>query len=338
MASLSIDRASNLAVSILLHHKTSQDNAQCVAKALISAQIDQQYGHGLSRLPIYAAQAACGKVQGHSTPVIASSKTSAIRIDARGGFAYPAMALAVEQLTTLAKQFPIAGATIFRSHHCGQAGYHAEQLANHGLIGIVFSNAPAAIAPWGGHQALFGTNPIAFAAPRPDSQALLIDLGLSKVARGKVMLAKQQAKAIPPDWALDSDGKPTTDANAALAGTMLPIGDAKGTVLALMVELLAAGLSGANFGFEASSFFDCEGGPVGVGQTILAIDPDFFSTGQFAHRLEQLLSAISNQKNTRIPGQNRATLRVAAKKNGLFIDDELLGQLTTLNKPLASVK
>ena len=167
----------------------------------------------------------------------------------------------------------MAAASIHRSHHCGAAGHPVERLAEAGLVAIMFVNTPSAIAPWGGSKAVFGTNPIAFACPLPGRAPLVIDLSLSKVARGNIMTAKQRGEKIPEGWALDAAGKPTTDPDAALAGTMVPMGDAKGTALALMVELLAAGLTGANFAAEASSYLDDKGPPPGTGQLIVAFDP-----------------------------------------------------------------
>ena len=143
--------------------------------------------------------------------------------------------------------------------------------AEHGLIGLIFGNSPKAIAPWGGNRGVFGTNPIAFATPRKTEPPLVIDLSLSKVARGKVMTASESGDAIPEGWALDVEGRPTTDPKAALEGTMLPMGDAKGAALVLMVEILSAALTNANFGFEASSFFSPEGPPPGVGQLLLVL-------------------------------------------------------------------
>jgi len=132
-----------------------------------------------------------------------------------------------------------AAAAITRSHHCGVVGHPVERLASEGLLALMFANTPGAIAPWGGAKAVFGTNPIAFACPLPGKPPIVVDLSLSKVARGNVLAAKQKGETIPEGWALDAAGKPTIDAAAALAGTMLPLGDAKGTALALMVELLA---------------------------------------------------------------------------------------------------
>jgi (2R)-3-sulfolactate dehydrogenase (NADP+) len=194
----------------------------------------------------------------------------------------------------------------------------------------VFGNSPQAIAPWGGNKGVFGTNPIAFAAPRANELPLLIDLSLSKSARGKVVVAQQKGELIPEGWALDEHGQPTTDANAALKGTMLPMGGAKGAALVLMVEIIAASLSGANHGYEATSFFTAEGEPPGVGQLIMAFDPEFFSGGTFSSRIEDLIEEILQQDSTRIPGMGRSALRYNAHNEGLRIPENLIAQLNTL--------
>lgn len=326
---LALATAHKLATDCLTRHNTSEHNAQHVANALLAAQIDGQKGHGLSRLPSYCAQSASGKVNGHATPEIVDRSAAGLRIDASNGFAYPAIALAIDELSRLSRDSGIAAASIFRSHHFGQAGHHVEQLAERGLIGLVFGNSPKAIAPWGGNAAIFGTNPIAFAAPRRDREPLMIDLSLSKVARGKVMVAAENDEPIPEGWALDADGNDTTDAKAALQGTMLPMGDSKGAALVLMVEILAAALSGANFGFEASSFFSADGEPPATGQTLLAINPDFFSGDSFSERLEVLLGAITDQPDVRLPGTTRLTNRQQAR-DGIQIPTRQHEQLLEL--------
>jgi (2R)-3-sulfolactate dehydrogenase (NADP+) len=324
-------QAQALIVAILEHHDTSKGNAESVAKALVAAEMDCQRGHGLSRVPSYAAQSASGKVNGQATPIVVDKKSAAIRIDAANGFAFPAIDLATTELSKLAAKAGMAAASIFHSHHFGQAGYHAERLAEKGLVALVFGNSPQAIAPWGGSKGVFGTNPIAFAAPRANEHPLLIDLSLSKSARGKVMVAQQKGESIPEGWALDEHGQPTTDPDAALKGTMIPMGDAKGAALVLMVEILAASLSGANYGYEATSFFTAEGKPPGVGQLIMAFDPEFFSGGSFASRMEDLIEEILNQDNTRIPGSGRSALRDKARHQGLHIPENLMAELNTLN-------
>ena len=319
-----------LAVKALVTHNTAQENAEKVADALLAAEIDGLSGHGLSRLPSYCAQAASGKVQGHAVPVASQVAAAAVTVDARHGFAYAAMELAIEQLCSLTATTGVAAAAVTNSHHCGAAGYHVEKLAREGLVGLLFANTPKAIAPWGGQKGLFGTNPIAFAAPRKEKDPLVIDLSLSKVARGKIMVANRDKQPIPEGWALDPDGQPTTDPGAALAGTMLPMGDAKGAVLVLMVEILAAALTGSNFGFEASSFFEAEGVSPGVGQLLLAFAPTPLSREQFYSRIEDLFKEILTQNNTRLPGDRRLALRKQSLQDGLPLTEQQYEQLQKL--------
>jgi len=321
----------NLAFNALIKNQTSENNAKEVSDALINAEFDGQAGHGLSRIPSYVEQLNAGKVKGNVEPSILSSKGSVIRIDANYGFAFPAISLAISEITDTCKKYGIAAASISRSHHFGQAGRHVERLAEQGLIGLMFGNTPKAIPPWGGSKPLFGTNPIAFSAPRANDAPMVIDMSLSKVARGKVMLANQQNEKIPEGWAIDKEGKPTTDAKKALEGAMLPIGDAKGSALALMVEILAAGLTGSNFGFEASSFLNAEGESPGVGQLIIAIDPSFFSGESFGERTETIVGAILEQPGTRLPGDKRIEKRKAREKSEkITISKELYEKIELL--------
>ena len=244
MSRLTIAQAVDLVAQTLERCRTGPDNARCVARALVAAEADGLTGHGLSRLPSYAAQAKVGKVDGFAVPQATRPRAGAALIDAGHGFAYPAIALAETILPEMARTGGIACAGIMRSHHCGAAGHPVERLAAAGFVAMLFANTPGAIAPWGGAEAVFGTNPIAFACPLPGAAPIVVDLSLSKVARGNILSAKQKGEPIPAGCALDAAGRPTTDPAAALAGTMLPLGDAKGTALALMVELLAAGLPG----------------------------------------------------------------------------------------------
>lgn len=305
----------------------SGPNARSVARALVAAEVDGQGGHGFSRVAAYAAQARSGKIDGQATPVAERAGTAFLRIDAGHGFAFPAIDLAIDELAALAPTTGIAAAAIARSHHCGQLGHHVERLAGRGLVALMVANTPRAMAPWGGDRALFGTNPIAFAAPRDGAPPLVIDLSLSKIARGKIMAAAKRGEAIPEGWALDSDGNPTTDPHAALAGTMLPMGGAKGAALALIVEILAATVTGAHYSFEATSFFDAEGAPPGVGQFLLALDPSRTGAAQFAPRLERLAAEIGRQSGARLPGAGRHAARVAAEDRGVTVPDHLLAEI-----------
>lgn len=327
---ISLAEAEKLAVRALTHHRVSPDNAGSVARALVSAEADGLKGHGLSRLPSYCGQSASGKVDGFAIPAAVRAANAAIRVDARNGFAYPALDLAIERLTELTAVTGIAVAAVFNSHHCGVAGHHAEALARKGMCALLFANTPKAIAPWGGSQGIYGTNPIAFAAPRPGAAPLVIDLSLSKVARGKIMFAQQEGKPIPEGWALDPAGNPTTDPGAALNGTMLPMGGAKGAALVMMVEILAAALPAANFGFEASSFFTADGPPPGVGQLLIALAPGPLSGGGYEARIAALTDAVLGQDNTRLPGDRRLELRQQAESKGLQLTLQQYEQLMSL--------
>ncbi len=325
MPTLTMAEAEALVVRTLTRCRTDETNARSVARALVGAEAEGQKGHGLSRVPTYAAQAKIGKVVGTARPTIEWKRPSAAVVDAKHGFAYPAIDLALDALPDAARQNGMAAAAITRSHHCGVVGHPVERLAGEGLLALMFANTPGAIAPWGGSKAVFGTNPIAFACPLPGKAPIVVDLSLSKVARGNILAAKQKGEAIPQGWALDVAGKPTTDAAAALAGTMLPLGDVKGTALALMVELLAAGLTGANFAADASSFLDAKGPPPGTGQLLIVFDPAAF--GSSLDHFARLAASIEAQPGARLPGARRLAAREKAKREGVTITDALLAEI-----------
>lgn len=324
----------DLVVRAFVAAETSEPNARSVARALVQAEIDGQKGHGLTRVPSYTLQSRAGKVDGHAVPEVHTVRSGTVRIDAGGGFAYPAIDRAIALLPACAGETGIAAAGITRSHHCGVLGRHVERLAEAGLVGLAFANTPDAMAPWGGRRRLFGTNPIAFAAPRPDAPPAVVDLALSQVARGKILSAAQKNEPIPAGWATDKDGRPTTDATKALSGTLLPIGDAKGAALAFMVEVLAVTLTGAKFSFEASSFFDDKGGPPGVGQLIVAIDPDAFAGREtFLARMAVLSDAFEDNGDARLPGSRRSALRERARAEGVDVDAKTYDSLQALAAP-----
>jgi (2R)-3-sulfolactate dehydrogenase (NADP+) len=327
MPVLTLAQSEQLVVRTLTRCKTAEQNARSVARALVMAEAEGLKGHGLSRVPVYAAQAKIGKVDGLATPAMTRPKPSMLAVDAAHGFAYPALALAIAELPALTRAQGVGVAAIRRSHHCGAAGHPVERLAEAGLVALMFANTPGAIAPWGGSKAVFGTNPIAFACPHPGAAPIVVDLSLSRVARGNIMAAKQRGEAIPDGWALDEEGKPTTDPDAALRGTMLPLGDAKGTALALMVELLAAGLTGSNFAAEASSFLDAKGPPPGTGQLLIAFDPLSFGGPAVLERFAALAASIEAQPGARLPGSRRLAARDKAKEEGLSVLDSLLAAI-----------
>ncbi len=249
-------------------------------------------------------------------------------VDARHGFAFPGFDLAIARLPDMTKASGIAAAGFTRSHHAGVIGHHVEKLAEAGLVALAFGNTPKAMAPWGGRQPLYGTNPIAFAVPHRGRPPIVVDMALSQVARGKILTAAQKGEAIPEGWAVDEAGNSTTNAKEALKGALQPIGGAKGAALALMVEVLAVALTGARFGFEASSFFDADGPPPGVGQLLIAIDPAAFGGADvFGDRMAALAAMIEGNGDARLPGSRRIALREKAAREGVTVDAPLLAEV-----------
>ncbi len=333
---LGIPEAHRRVEDALTASRCSPVNAGIVARALVAAQIDGQVGHGLARVSSYAAQARAGKVDGFATPQLRQVAPAAICVDAAHGFAFPALEMAVAALPVLARSEGIAIATIRRSHHFGQAGRVVEQLAEGGMLALMFGNSPKAMAFWGSSASRLGTNPIAFGCPLPNGAPLIIDLALSTVARGKVVAASKQGQPIPEGWALDEHGQPTTDPVAALRGSMLPIAGPKGAALALMVELLAAGITGSHFGWEASSVLDDRGAAPNLGQTIIAIDAQRVSDGTFLQRAAALLQAFGEEPGARLPGTSRLERRVAAQRDGITLTSKLLAEIDQLaNTPFS---
>lgn len=255
---IDLQAAQALVASALRSAGAHAQMADSTARALVLAEAQGQAGHGLSRVHQYATHLRNGRVNGAAQASVIKRKGSVLLVDAQEGLAFPACDLAVREAVALARVQGMALVGIVNSHHCGVVVDHLRAAADAGMVGLGLSNSPAAMPAAGGRRAIFGTNPVAAVFPRSNDAPLLIDLSLSEVARGKVMLAAKKGEPIPLGWALDIDGQPTTDAKAALAGSMLPVGavsSSKGAMLALIVELLVTAVIGGNFGFEADSFF-----------------------------------------------------------------------------------
>ena len=317
---VSISKAEQIVKKVFLKNGVKEDVAASVSTALVAAEIEGQIGHGFSRVKDYIAQVKSKKINLDAKIKIEYPKATYISVDADYGFAYPALDQAISEGAFVAKEHGSAVVSVFNSHHCGALSVQVEKIAKHGLIGLMMANTPKAIAPWGGKDPFFGTNPIAFAVPRIKKDPLVIDLSLSKVARGKIMHAKKSNSEIPEGWALDSSGNPTTDPDQALHGSMLPIGEAKGSALALIVEILAATLSGGTQSNKASSFLNSEGGPPGVGQFLLFVSPGT-NSDSFLARLEKLLNSIEEMEGIRLPGDRRLRTRNEILRSGLQVPE-----------------
>jgi (2R)-3-sulfolactate dehydrogenase (NADP+) len=301
--------------------------AAATATALVAAEAEGQSGHGLSRIAQYVAFLRNGRADGGAEPAIIAERGGAVLVDARHGLAYPALNLAVEEVAARAVAHGIAFAGITNSHHSGAMGLPVAALARRGLVALAFTNSPAAMPVPGGRRALMGTNPVAAAFPRRGADPLVVDMALSEVARGKIMVAAKEGRPIPEGWALDAEGKPTTDARAALSGAMLAMGGTKGALLALVVELLCVALTGAAFGFEADSFFEEEGNRPRLGQAILVVDPGALAgQGVYLDRIEALLDAMQADPDVRLPGSRRAGLAARATAEGIEVPAALLAE------------
>jgi (2R)-3-sulfolactate dehydrogenase (NADP+) len=329
---LSLTEARELVIAALVANRTSRHNAASVADALVAAEADGIKSHGLSRVPTYAGQSRSGKIDGFAVPTLRACAPAALAVDAALGFAFPAIDRAIAALDPLARQQGVAVAAIRRSHHCGAAGWHVERLARAGLAALMFANTPPAIAPWGGRRGLFGTNPIAFAAPVAEREPVVVDLSVSKASRGDLLVARQKGERIPEGRAFDRDGNPTTDPDAAIKGTMVPMGDAKGTALALMVEILAAGLTGAHFASDAGSFFDAEGPAPETGQLIIALSPEALGGAHVTQHIATLAAAVEAEPGARLPGARRLQNRRDAEAHGLDVAVALLTEIEGLTK------
>jgi (2R)-3-sulfolactate dehydrogenase (NADP+) len=297
-----------LATRALQASNVSGANAEAVARSISAAERDGQQIVGLSYLPTYCDHAACGKVDGNATPILRELSTACIRVDARTGFAHPALSLGLPGLVAAARRGGIAVLVVGNSYACGSLGYFVEELAEQGLVALMVANASPSIAPYGGRIPFFGTNPLAFATPRAGKPPLVIDQSTSVVAKVAVLEAQRRGVPLPAGWALDAQGQPTSDAGAALGGSLCAIGGYKGASLALMIDVLAGGLTASHFSFEASSFGDCAGGPPRTGQVIIALEPALFAP-EFASRTEALFEALQSEPDVRLPGERRLAAR-----------------------------
>jgi (2R)-3-sulfolactate dehydrogenase (NADP+) len=319
-----------LALRALRNAGASEAMAAATATALLHAEASGIPTHGVARLPLYCGHLREGRSSGTAQPAITRDRGGCCLIDARGGLAYAAMALAARESVARAQTHGIAFCGVTNSHHAGAMGYHLLPLAAAGLVGFGFTNSPAAINAWGGRRTLFGTNPVAACFPRANDPPLVIDLSLTEVVRGKIMLHADQGKPIPLGWALDRDGNPTTDAKAALTGSLAPIGGVKGAMLALIVELICCALTGAAFGFENDSYFE-PGRTPRIGHALIAIDPDAVAGREiYLDRIEALVDAMLADTSVRLPGARREAAAAKAQAEGASIPDALYAQIVAL--------
>jgi (2R)-3-sulfolactate dehydrogenase (NADP+) len=328
---LTLAEIEDLAFRALVNAGTSEENARPLAVATAMTEADGVASHGLAYIPIYAQHVECGKVDGAAKPVVSQPRGSVVAVDAATGFAHSAIDLGFEKLIPLAKEQGVAVLAISNSYNCGVLGVHTQRLAQAGLLGIGFTNAPASIAPSGGAKPVVGTNPFSIAAPdAAGNAALLIDQSASTIAKSEVMKHAREGKTVPEGWVLDADGQPTTDPEAGLKGSMVPSGGYKGVGIALTVELMAAAMTGATLGSVASPFSGTAGGPPKTGQFFIAVDPQATSGGLFQDKLADLVTSFRDQAGARLPGDGRLPSRRRAASEGVAVNAARLEKVRAL--------
>lgn len=318
--SLSLEQAGDLAARALTASGAGEAPAWAVARAVVAAHACGRSNVGFSHLPYYCEALRRGALDGRVEPTIGRAKPGLLRADAHSGFTHYAFERAFEQFTEMAGSQGVAVLTIRNTYTCGCLGYFPERLARRGLVAMAATNAgPAAVAPSGASQPAFSTNPLAFAVPRSGRAPLLIDQSTSACTLVDVHAARERGDAIPADWALDRDGNPTRDPGEALTGSFKPFGGYKGANIALMVELLAAGLSGGNWSIDAPSFADGAACP-DVGQWFMAMVPD--AADGAGPRIDEYLDRLA-ALDTYVPGEARQAHADSARSDGIDLPDDL---------------
>ena len=304
MTEVSLDEIERVVQAALIAHGADAFPAAEVARAVRVAESHGNRICGLYYLESYCQQLRTGRVKGDVVPEVTAPRPAVVHVDARFGFAQPAFAYGLAPALDAARQFGTATLAVGHAHTCTSLGYFTEQIARAGFVAIGLTNASPIVAPPGGKTRVIGTNPIAFSVP--DGQggvAMQFDQSTTTVAQGKITMAKAAGTAIPEGWAVDKDGAPTTDPEAAIGGSLVSMGGYKGWGFGLMAEILAAGMTGSVLSQDVKPLKAPEGPHHDLGQYYIIMDPSL-SDG-FAERLERIAQAVSMDEGARMPGQGR---------------------------------
>ncbi|AGI66866.1 putative malate/L-lactate dehydrogenase [Octadecabacter antarcticus 307] len=293
-----VSEIEEVAKAAMVAHGAGDWQAEEVAKAVARAEAFGNVICGLYYLESYCTQLKSGRVNGQVDPIITRPKAGQVIADARYGFAQPAFSRGLPQALQAARENGTVTLAVAHAHTCTSLGFFTEQIAAAGLIGIGFTNASPVVAPPGGNTAVIGTNPISMSIP---DGGMHWDFSTSAVALGKITMAKAAGEKIPLGWAVDADGKPTTDPDAALNGALISAGGYKGWGFGLMAEVLAAGMTGSVNSLDVSGLKLPTGKPHDLGQFYILIEPG----ADFGARLSRVAQAVAQQDGARIPGQNR---------------------------------
>jgi delta1-piperideine-2-carboxylate reductase len=324
-----LDELIGLLGRILSRYGASASVAAELARNCAAAEADGTRSHGIFRIPGYVSTLKSGWVDGHAEPVINDNAPGVIAVDACNGFAQPALALAAPRLVERARAGGIAMACLRDSHHFGALWLDVEPFATKGFIALSCVNAIARVVPHGGRKPVFGTNPMAFAVPRTGQLPLVFDQASSAMANGDLRLAAQEQRSVDRGAGVDRDGEPTTDPAAIIdGGALLPFGGHKGSSIALMIEVLAAALTGGQFSFEVKLTPGAE--TPRTGQMVLLIDPAKGGGALFGERIETLITAVKAGGATRLPSERRYERRRQTQLTGVPLSRAEMDKLSEL--------
>ncbi|MBL94523.1 MAG: Delta(1)-pyrroline-2-carboxylate/Delta(1)-piperideine-2-carboxylate reductase [Alphaproteobacteria bacterium MarineAlpha3_Bin5] len=327
---ISLDEIFTLSKKVMTVHGANEENGEAVAETVTNAERDGSVSHGLFRIPGYIKALDSGKVNGNAKPVLEEISPVIMRCDAQNGFAPIAHKYCLSSLKAAAKKYGLGAVSIQRAHHFAALWPEVESLGNEGLVGFTCVSYLPWVAPIGGSTPIFGTNPFAFAWPRPNQNPMVIDMATSSMAMGEVQIAARDGLDVPIGTGLSASGKLTTNAAEIAKGVLLPFGGHKGSAIALMVELLAGPLVGETFSYETAERDNSDGGPPQGGQLILALSPDLLGGINWANQAEQFFDKFEAIEGVRLPGARRYKNR----KDGNIrkVNAELLEKIVRLTK------
>ncbi len=316
-----IDDLCDLLAAIFIRHGTSPEVAGMLARNCAAAERDGAESHGLFRMPGYVSTLRSGWVDGCAVPIVEEAGPAFLRVDARNGFAQPALAAAAPLAVERARQAGACVIGLHDSHHFGALWLDVEPFAEQGLVALAVVNSMAVVVPHSGKSPVFGTNPMAFAAPRATGHPLVFDQAASTMAHGDVRIAAQEGRDLPDGVGVDRDGHPTRDPNAILdGGALLPFGGHKGASIAMMIEVLSAALTGGLFSFEVDWSHHPGAQTPRTGECVILIDPaKAGSLARFTQRVEQLIAAMRSAGQERLPGERRFANRARSLRDGVSI-------------------
>ena len=302
---LSLDEIYSLAKNVMLANGCDTANAEALADIICRAERDGSHSHGLFRVPGYVKALRSGKVDGKAKPTIKHLTPAVIQVDGHGCFAPLAQVVGLPALTEATEKIGIAALSLVGVHHFAALWPETEYLADRGFVGIACTAYMPAVAPAGSNEALFGTNPLSFAWPRPGHNPVVYDMATASMAMGDVQIAARDGREVPLGTGLDANGQPTTDPAAIAKGVLLPFGGYKGSAIAMMVELLAAGMTGEQFSFEARDTDNKDGGPPRGGEMIIGMSPAIIAGDGWQDHVEGFVQKLSNIDGVRMPGARR---------------------------------